>query len=477
MARILLVKVAGGAPRGAWLPTPAISPPLGILGLASLLREHRGDEVSLLDLRLIHCPARRHLRLRQRLQEFRPHLLGLSALTDEHLGLQAASRVARLVAPELVQVVGGPHATSLPRRIFADCPVDYVVRGEGEEPFLHLLGHVLDGKDPHPSHPGICFRQEGGEVHVAESHVSDVSLDLWPLPAWDLFDFDAYALAPMRIGQVSDGRRYAALSTTRACPYRCTYCHNIFGKDFRYRSSVRVREELALLKDRYQIRTVEFLDDIFNLSRKRMVPLLEGIIEDGLGLDLVFPNGLRADLLREDEIELLQAAGTRDVNVAIESASRRIQRMVRKNLDVEKVEEAISSLVRRRIFVGGFFMLGFPTETEAEMRATIDFALRSRLHRAVFFLVTPYGATEMADGLGVDEMTVPLNDSGVMRGGASVSTVSTERLRALQKEANTRFYAEPRRLARLFRDSPARPGPVHARILWERLVSGHQLGT
>ncbi|MCK6528582.1 B12-binding domain-containing radical SAM protein [Myxococcota bacterium] len=471
MARILLVKVARFGRPLPGAPPITVSPPLGILSLASLLRERRGDRPAVLDMRLSGDLRRALDDLAGALRAGRPEIVGLSALSVEHECTHAAAALVRRELPGAKVVVGGPHGTAYPRRVLQDPAVDFVVRGEGEEPLLALRDHLVEngGRGAPPEGLGICHRVPGEDPVVPDSHVGVAPLDEWPIPAWDLFDFDRYARHPVRMGQVSDGLRHAAMSTTRACPYRCTYCHNIFGKDFRTRSVDRVLEELELLRGRHRVRTIEFYDDVFNLDRRRMGAMLTGMMDAGLRFNLYFPNGLRADLLRDDEVRLLKAAGTKLVSVAVESASPRIQKRIRKNLDVDRVFDVVDLAARERLFVRGFFMLGFPTETEEEARATLDWAVRSRLHLASFFTVTPYGATEMADGLGLDEHTAPLDAMDFQTGVNTLSAVAPERLAALQQEGWRRFYFDPDRIRRIVRDSPALPGMLHARLLAERV--------
>ena len=45
----------------------------------------------------------------------------------------------------------------------------------------------------------------------------------------------------------------------------------------------------------------------------------------------------------------------------------------------------------------GYFMIGFPTETYQEASDTVEFALKSSVHRATFMLVTPFAGTELAE--------------------------------------------------------------------------------
>lgn len=163
-------------------------------------------------------------------------------------------------------------------------------------------------------------------------------------------------------------------------------------------------------------------------------------------------------------------AGTRQLSVAVETVSKPMQKRIRKFLRVEKVEQTIREAAARRIYTQGFFMLGLPGETRAEMLQTIEFAARSELHTALFFIATPYEGTEMAE-------MVRAKTAGDRRGfeaydslvpSFNLSDVSHEELRGLWRYAYRRFYASPRRLWRIVRDYPRK---AELPLIWMNSLS------
>jgi hypothetical protein len=83
------------------------------------------------------------------------------------------------------------------------------------------------------------------------------------------------------------------------------------------------------------------------------------------------------------------------MSYAIETGSPRLQRLIHKNLKLAKVDAAIRYSASLGIVTRGFFMLGFPTETEDEVLQTIEFAKRSALCGATFFTVVYFPGTEL----------------------------------------------------------------------------------
>ena len=121
-----------------------------------------------------------------------------------------------------------------------------------------------------------------------------------------------------------------------------------------------------------------------------MVKFCKKII--GLGLDIVFalPNGIRLDTLDEDLLKLMERAGFYSVAVGIESGSNRVLKLMQKNLSKETIKEK-TDLIKKctAMTVTGFFMIGYPGETESEILETIDFAKSLNIDKASFMFVMP----------------------------------------------------------------------------------------
>jgi radical SAM superfamily enzyme YgiQ (UPF0313 family) len=203
--------------------------------------------------------------------------------------------------------------------------------------------------------------------------------------------------------------------------------------------------------------SIEILDDISNFNPERFDRMLELMLEKNLHPVLSFPNALRADLIRKESADLLKCVGTGEISVAIETASDRLQKLLGKNLSLEKAKRTIDWFADRRIFTRGFFMLGFPTETKDEMLATIRFAHASRLHMALFFTPNPFRNTALYD-LFVDTGKLPSTSTSIdyeyYGAPFNGSDVSDRRYRMLYRWAYYGFYFNPVRLWRIAQDRP-----------------------
>jgi anaerobic magnesium-protoporphyrin IX monomethyl ester cyclase len=415
---------------------PQFSYPLGLMYLASFLRaQDPGHEQRILDLR---CERRPSDSLQRFISEFDPAVVAVSALTCEAESLHQVAREAKAHNSRTLVVAGGPHISACTDDVIADVNVDVLVVGEGEESFADVVGTWADSGEARGI-PGTAWRQNG-EVRWGPHRPPVADLDALPYPAWDLVDINRHA----RFGRAGNLRRgrFMPVFTSRGCPYQCVYCHNIFGKRFRARSAGNVVEEVRQLTERYGVTDIEIYDDIFNQDLARAKAICHGLLQTGVEYRLAFPNGVRADRMDRELVDLLARVGTTNLAVAVETASTRLQKAIHKNLNLDRVNEAITWADNDGIVTNGYFMLGFPTETREEIEETIRYAAATNLFFASFFIVTPYPGTCLWDETVKKQGSSSLDfrDYNYLSGYFNLSEVDGEELRRLQREAYWRFY-------------------------------------
>jgi len=437
-------------------------PPLGLLYLASTLRQEFGSDV---DVRLVDLTVNqaRYFQARDLLKEFRPHVVGLSALNWE---AEESGRFAQMMQTEFpgtIVAIGGPFAHRNTKKICATGVYDWIFDGEADWAFPIACERWFRGDRTMDDIVGLTWREAPGEpftnnadiLKLGEKQPAGVieDLDAIPLPAWDLIDFDRYAKVRNMMSLLK-GKRYAPIFTSRGCPFLCTYCHDIFGKRFRFRSPENVAAEVKLLRD-MGVDELEIVDDIFNMNPPRMKAVCRAI--EPYKMHITFPNGLRFDILDEEGCEALTRAGTYAACVAIETITPRLQELIKKHLRVDRTHQAIRWMAERGVLIRGFFMLGFPTETREEIQATIDYAVKSDLAQAYFFDVVPQPGTPLYD-LAFEENAAALEAQTLQEYNSKTSFYTAAygvNMQAVKKWAYLRFFAlSPRRWVRLLRVMP-----------------------
>ncbi|MFO8056764.1 MAG: radical SAM protein [bacterium] len=427
------------------------SPPLGIMSLASYLRENLPDtDVKLIDMAPERLSAEEAA---DKALSFSPDVAGISAMSYESADMARLSGLLKSRAPDLPVIAGGPHVTTVKERAFDDPNLDYIVTGEGELSLSELLPRVLSGEDISEV-AGIGYRENGaGRLTAPREEIVD--LDSLPLPAYDLIDIRRYWDLP-RFGTTFVNKEYATLSTSRACPYQCTYCHRIFGRRYRSQSPETVLRDLETLAREHSVREIQFVDDCFNLEKKRLAAICDGIVERGLEFSISFPNGIRGDIMDRETLKKLKKAGTYRITYAIETASPRMQKFIKKNVKLDKLKDVIEETDKQDIMVDGFFMVGFPGETREEINMTLDYALSSKLHSANFWFVTPFKGTELYDQAVEMGYQVPDESESLhyFDPQTDLSEVPGPELKKMVQRTFLKFYLHPLRLWRIFKLFP-----------------------
>jgi radical SAM superfamily enzyme YgiQ (UPF0313 family) len=206
----------------------------------------------------------------------------------------------------------------------------------------------------------------------------------------------------------------------------------------------------------------QIVDDIFNLHKPRLKEIFSEVKKRyGGKIFFSFPNGVRGDILDEEVLDAMRDGGTYAVCIAIETVTPRLQTLVEKNLKIDRALWAIDEADKRGMMVSGFFMLGFPTETEEELKATVSAALKSRLTLAHFFSVIPQPETPlyplaMREGRAALEAAVAEEEDGAqLRQANSWYEMAYDYpLGKVIRNAHLRFYFSPTRMLRIARRVP-----------------------
>jgi anaerobic magnesium-protoporphyrin IX monomethyl ester cyclase len=358
-----------------------------------------------------------------RLKNYNPDIVGVSSIYSVN-----ASTVKKLVTqikeslPSAKIMVGGADVTIRPKEYDM---ADYVVLGEGEE-----TAKTISQKHIHNQ----CF-------------IGD--LDSLSFPARDLFPMEEYFAAydahrSYRNKYVCH-RRWTTMIATRGCPFNCCFCsiHLSMGKKLRKRSIGNIEEEINLLvHGNLRIQHINFEDDNISLDRAYFREFLKMIRRYGVTWSL--PNGIRADTLDEEIVQLMAKAGCQRLFVAPEVGVQKVlDDIVHKNLSLKAVEKAVVLFHKYGIHCDASFIIGFIGETKQDILATLRYAKKLRglgLEDAAFNIASPLYGTDLynqAVSLGLLKET----DCGKM--SPFESLISTDELNSewlLKMREFARFY-------------------------------------
>jgi radical SAM superfamily enzyme YgiQ (UPF0313 family) len=311
----------------------------------------------------------------------RPDLVGVTAMGFTSVAPAAAfvRALAALAAPGNGRpeiVAGGHGASSLPQAILA-AGADAVVVGEGEVTFRRLVAEEAEGtRSVRPGAPGTALL-DGGRLVVGPPQRLVFPLDRLPLPARDLM--------PPPAGGVH------LMETSRGCPHACAFCEatRFYGRRWRGFSPTRVAAEVERLVEGFGAYVIEFADDNFTASPRRVRRICEAL--QGRALPAFFMASCRADDLIADPELLPAMAGTRmlRISIGVETLDPAVAAGVGKPIGPEVYGEVFRRLRELEIFSVASLIVGLPGETPAARARAVEQAIAAGPDAARFLPFLP----------------------------------------------------------------------------------------
>jgi len=180
-------------------------------------------------------------------------------------------------------------------------------------------------------------------------------------------------------------------------------------------------------------------DDVFTLAEKRVRKLCELIVREDVGLD--FRIETRADCLSDETLDLLKRAGCTRIKLGIESAVQRLLDLMNKEIRMETVEDAVRRIQRVGIPITANVIVGYPTETNAEARQTLDWCRKMKFDNVSVSIYTAYEGTpdhSSYGGIGLDDPSEAFHTNVNLLALSTVEPETVDELLALNEGRMTR---------------------------------------
>jgi len=280
---------------------------------------------------------------------------------------------------------------------------DYVVSGEPEKRIPRLLASLLnDNVESLEQIDGLAYIDESGEMFFGESNILIENLDELPFPAWDLFPVNNYWYLKYGHGPVQG--KYLAIMTSRGCPFNCRFCvipSTNFLK-WRSRSPYNVVEEIIMMVRRFGV--VEFhLEDVNpTINEKRIVEICRLILQEKLNIRWKLVAGTKIETISRETLGWMKEAGCSYISFSPESGSGRVLSLMNKTFNHSLAMEMVVAMNRMGIKSQACFVLGFPGETQEDLKATEKY-IKDLTHCGVdeiaLFIMTPIPGTDSFEAL------------------------------------------------------------------------------
>jgi radical SAM superfamily enzyme YgiQ (UPF0313 family) len=357
--------------------------------------------------------------------------------------------LAKRANPHCVALLIGPLNTVLAPRLLRYSTVDAVALGEPEN-IAAAAARALAGGVSLSSVPGLALRGRDGPCYTGTTPFPDPNA--LPLPDREAVDYSRYVVDSYF------ARRTTELLSSRGCPFDCTYCFGARssrrntchqGKAFRATQPERVVEEIDYLYRRWGVRGIKFSDVEFGSSSRRVTQICESLLRRGYR-ELRWRVVTHVKSVTPQRLRLMYRAGCRNIYYGVESGDPAILEAMEKRVGLDEVRRAFRDTWHAGIKPEASFLLGFPGDTEASIRRTLEFSQEIRPFLATFHVFVPFPGIPLADRFDLDPSPqLDQWDVYQLHANRSHCQVPAERLEALSKKAYRDFYLRPARLMRL----------------------------
>jgi radical SAM superfamily enzyme YgiQ (UPF0313 family) len=359
--------------------------PLGLLYIASLLREN-GFQITLIDCLGFQIKTKRYgdgkffktkiekpsllksipknysqygipeemlLKRLSNIEE--PDLICVSSgMTYWYLGVFKLIEIIRRFFKKASIILGGIYAILCYEHAVKYSGANIVFNGGSELDVLKLISELTN--------------TDIQKLHFNDSAISHkpsaISNDLFP--AFDLYP----------------NLDYVCITTSRGCPFHCTYCASPFlTKGFFRRDPLKVVGEIEYWTNRFQVNNIAFYDDALLIEPStHFIPIMKEVIKRGIYCNFHTPNAIHLREIDEEVADLLFRGGFKTIRLGFESSNKDTQIETGGKVDNQEFRQAIKHLKRAGYSgeeIGVYIMIGLPGQRVGEVEESIAFVKES----------------------------------------------------------------------------------------------------
>ncbi len=392
-------------------------PNCGIASVGANIGE--GHRVYIIDLIRKRRSLRRYLT--GILSKLRPDLVGLSAMAWQYDTCVLLIRLIKHLLPDAKIVIGGYHATLMHEEIAASAEadlIDFMIRGEGEEAFRHLV-NALENGGRFEDIPSLSYKNGRQFVHNPRGELLDLSGLKIPIR-------DKRRLTSGYHVMLS---RVEVMETSRGCTRACSFCSmkHMYGQTFRPYPLERILADIDDIYYKRRARLIFVADDNMVLDPERVIRICDAIIAGNYkGLKLIVQADCISMSRNEEMVRRMSLAGMKSVFLGIENVSGRNLKAACKGDIVDASRKAVQLCHQYGIMVVAGLIFGFPDDGEAEIVENYKFLKSLAADTAYCQILTPYPKTAMRQHLLEKGLVTNLHDYRFYNG--MWANVKTQRL-------------------------------------------------
>lgn len=405
--------------------------PLGLGYLASVL------EKSKYDVNIIDCQALdiNYEEFKTEINKKQADIFGITSTTLTYKSALKIIKIAKEVWPKSITLLGGPHVTFWDKESLKECPeLDIVVRKEGEETFLDIVGRIEEGKTYYDTLGTTCRKKE--KIIKNDDRPYIENLDDLPFPAHHLWPLERLT---------KHGIIIFPIISSRGCVYWCDFCTTVrmFGRRYRMRTPKNVVDELQYLKKRFGANRFTFYDDAFTVDQDRVLEICREIKNRKLKIE--WDCETRVDMVTKELLVEMKNAGCESIWFGVESGSQKVLDAMRKGISPSQIVKAFKWAKEAGLITVAGVVLGFPGETKETIEETTKFIEKLNPNDVGYYIATPYPGTPLYNKV-VEEGILRITDFNKFDTATplfEMGTMTGDELRDIRERAFQRFYLRP----------------------------------
>lgn len=381
----------------------------------------------------------------------KPDVVAFSSLTSTFQWMIGVAERIKKYNSNVKIVFGGVHPSAVPDLVLSKPCVDYVVIGEGDIAFPKIIDSITNRSND----PIVNTRYKDVNGNIVKGLQAGFIQDLDQLPFFDKVIWEDH----FRVGD-----KFLTMAS-RGCPFRCSFCFNNFfaqlpevkkNKYVRQRSPEHMMEELRIGKKRYNLKWVEFQDDVFTVRKDWLHEFLPMYKKE---IGVPFQCLTHPGYFDEEVAELLKEAGCEWVQMGIQTMDEEFKyQHLKRYEDSEKIYKALEASNKFKLKMKVDHMFGLPGEPMDAQEKARELYLTHRPDRIQTFWTCYLPGTDLMKQAIKDNL---LSDDQVYRINEGIDFYFYRKMENIKDANQVDFYA---RYELLFRIYPLFPSWFNKKI-------------
>jgi radical SAM superfamily enzyme YgiQ (UPF0313 family) len=379
--------------------------PLGILYLSTFLKSHGYDAVAYnadcsQELEKVmtykeryECAFNYQIKLaeenyiwdevREVISKINPGIIGITVLTEALGSVKKVIEIAKAINPDVTIILGGPHALIDPEYLLRFASTDYVIVGEGEVPLLQLVKHLTKEKDS-STIEGVSYYKGNKYCLITDKRAIDINNIAIP----NLYNCYNLSTSPAIKNKLM-------IETSRGgCIYSCSFCHaSNYKNKITWRSVDSVFNEIKYYYEEYGTNKIFFIDEIFTCNTNLILNLCTKLVDNNI--DIKWTCTTHVNHIDSNLLVAMKQAGCDSIHLGVETGSDRLLEFINKKAKKTRIIDAARMIKNAGIQLRAFFLVGFPTETEIDIRDSIYLMETIEPDEALLHIYVPVPGTPM----------------------------------------------------------------------------------